>query len=136
VLFGPLAPDAGVVEPGTRPAAFEAAVVDDAVAVEATAVPTLAPALLVPPVILRIAAEPTVVASDNPLVGTAAAIFTAITAGRDFPTAVVVLTAIEAVLIAVPTPKVGPPVIMSVARRDATSDIAIRSSAARAMQNA
>jgi hypothetical protein len=97
----------------------------------------LLPALLPPPVILRTAAAPADPASMMPFAGTVAAIFTAFTADLAFSAvAAVVLSAMALVLIAVPTPRLGPPMIRSDAKRDATSDRTMSNSAAKAIQNA
>ena len=109
----------------------------DAGTIEATAAVPVFAALLAPlPLTFRMIALPADVMSVAPLVGTAAAIFTAVTAALERAAAAVVLYATAVVLIAVPTPRLGPPIIMSVARRDATSESTMRSSAARAMQKA
>ena len=104
---------------------------------EAAVAPVLLPALPLPPVIFRTTAVPADATNIAPLVGTVAAIFTAFTAARDLSAAAaVVLTATAVVLSAVPTPRLGPPIIRSDASRDATSDKTISNSAASAMQNA
>ena len=141
MLVGPLVPF-GELDPGTRLAEFAAVVLLPAGAAvepdttDAAVAPVLLPVLPLPPVIFRTTAVPADATSIAPFVGTAAAIFTAMTAARDRPAAVVVLIAAAVVLIAVPTPRLGPPIIMSVAKREATSESAMRSSAARAMQKA
>jgi hypothetical protein len=95
------------------------------------------PALLPLPVIFRRTAVPADAASITPFAGTVAAIFTALTAERVLSAvAAVVFSAMALVLIAVPTPRLGPPIIRSDANRDATSDKTMSNRAASAMQNA